>query len=74
MPNVLLKLHRFDDMESATQTADDIRSAGNVSYTDNSGSTVNVTVDDVTVENPSDKSAQASPESEEVKDKDESGA
>jgi hypothetical protein len=51
MPNVKLTLHQFDDMEKATQTADDIRNAGTVSYTDNSGSTVNVSVGDVTVEN-----------------------
>jgi hypothetical protein len=49
--HVILKLHAFDSMEDATRVADDIRNAGTVSYTDNSGSTVNVTVGDVTVEN-----------------------
>jgi hypothetical protein len=50
MPNVTLRLHRFDTMEDATKVADDIRAAGEVKYTDASGSTVNVTVGDVTVE------------------------
>jgi hypothetical protein len=51
MPDVSLRLHQFDDLEQATKTADDIRNAGTISYTDNSGSTVNVSVGDVTVDN-----------------------
>jgi hypothetical protein len=51
MPDVILRLHSFGDMQDATRTADDIRAAGSVNYTDASGSTVNVTVGDVTVEN-----------------------
>ena len=51
MPEVSLKLHRFDDLEEATNVADGIRAAGSVTYTDASGSTVNVSVGDVTVEN-----------------------
>jgi uncharacterized cupin superfamily protein len=49
--DVKLTLHRFEEMEEAAKVADDIRAAGSVSYTDASGSTVNVTVGDVTVEN-----------------------
>jgi hypothetical protein len=51
MATVSLKLHPFDDMEKATKVADDIRNRGEVSYVDASGSTVNVTVGDVTVDN-----------------------
>jgi hypothetical protein len=51
MPEVKLTLHRYDDLEQAMRVADDIRNSGSVSYTDNSGSTVNVTVGDVSVEN-----------------------
>ena len=51
MAEVRISLHQFDDLEQAMKTADDIRNSGSVSYTDNSGSTVNVTVGDVTVEN-----------------------
>ena len=51
MPEVRLTLHRFDDLEQAMKTADDIRNSGTVSYTDNTGATVNVSVGDVTVEN-----------------------
>lgn len=50
MPDVTLKLHPFNSMEDATRVADDIRNSGEISYTDASGSTVNVTVGDVTVE------------------------
>jgi hypothetical protein len=58
MPNVTLRLqlHRFDTMEDATKVADDIRTAGEVNYTDATGSTVNVTVGDVTVEGDASKS------------------
>lgn len=49
MKDVVIRLHPFDD-KSAEQTAGSIRAAGEVSYTDASGSTVNVTVGDVTVE------------------------
>jgi hypothetical protein len=51
MPEVKLTLHQFDDLEQATRTADDIRNTGTVSYTDNTGATVNVSVGDVTVDN-----------------------
>jgi hypothetical protein len=51
MAEVKLTLHRFDDLEQATRTADDIRNSGTVSYTDNTGATVEVNVGDVTVEN-----------------------
>ena len=51
MPDVKLTLHQFDSLAKATKGADDIREVGEISYTDNSGSTVNVTVGDVTVEN-----------------------
>ena len=51
MPEVSLKLHRFDDLEEATNIADGIREAGEINFTDASGSTVNVSVGDVTVEN-----------------------
>jgi len=50
MPRVVLTLHAFDNLADATRVADDIRNQGSVSYVDNSGSTVNVTVGDVTVE------------------------
>jgi len=51
VPEVQLTLHRFESLEEAAKTADDIRAAGQVTYTDASGSTVNVTVGDVTVDN-----------------------
>jgi hypothetical protein len=51
MKEVILRLHKFGSEEDAVRVADDIRLAGEVSYTDASGSTVNVTVGDVTVEN-----------------------
>ena len=51
MPEVILRPHQFGSMEDATRVADDIRNRGEVSYVDNSGSTVNVTVGDVTVDN-----------------------
>jgi hypothetical protein len=47
--DITIKLHPFTD-DTAYRAADDIRAAGTISYTDNSGSTVNVTVGDVTVE------------------------
>lgn len=50
MANVNIGLHRFENLQAATQTADDIRAAGSVSYVDAEGATVNVTVGDVTVE------------------------
>jgi hypothetical protein len=46
---VILTLHPFDKVDDAMRVADDIRNTGTVSYTDNSGSTVNVTVGDVAV-------------------------
>ena len=51
MADVLVRLQKFIDQEAADKTADDIRAAGSLNYTDASGSTVNVTVEDVTVEN-----------------------
>lgn len=51
MAEVTLKLHQFDSLKEATKVADDIRNRGEVSYTDNSGSTVTVSVGDVTVNN-----------------------
>ena len=51
MAELILRLHQFDDLETATRVADDIRAAGNISYVDAEGSTVNVSVGDVTVEN-----------------------
>jgi len=51
MPTVQLTLHPFDSPEDATRVADDIRHFGSISYTDASGSTVNVTVGDVSVDN-----------------------
>ena len=52
MPEVSVKLHRFDDMEEATNVADGIREAGTLTYIDaSSGSTVNLSVGDVSVEN-----------------------
>ena len=47
---VVVKLHPFNDAADANRVADDIKNRGTVSYTDNSGSTVNVEVGDVTVE------------------------
>jgi len=51
MAAVNVELGPFDDLEKAAKVADDIRNLGSISYTDASGSTVNVTVGDVTVEN-----------------------
>lgn len=48
--SVKVALHKFDDKESADKAAADIRAAGSINYTDASGSTVNVTVGDVSVE------------------------
>jgi len=39
-----------ESLKDAVRIADDIRNAGTVSYVDASGSTVNVTVGDVSVE------------------------
>jgi hypothetical protein len=50
MPDVLLRLHPFADMEHATKVADDIRNQGTVQYVDAEGSTVEVNVGDITVE------------------------
>jgi hypothetical protein len=50
LSKIILTLHPFGS-EEAARVADDIRNKGEVSYVDNSGSTVNVTVGDVTVEN-----------------------
>lgn len=51
MADVILRLQKFEDMGDAIRVADDIRNRGEVSYVDNSGSTVNVSVGNVTVEN-----------------------
>lgn len=51
MADVLVRLQKFIDEEAAEQTANDIRNAGDIHYTDASGAEVNVTVGDVTVEN-----------------------
>jgi hypothetical protein len=51
MSDVVIRLHKFADRERADQVAEDIKNAGDITYTDASGSTVNVTVGDVTVEN-----------------------
>jgi hypothetical protein len=51
MPEVIVKLHAFETLADAARVADDIRNSGTVNYTDASGSTVNVTVGDVSVEN-----------------------
>jgi len=50
MSEVVIRLQKFADRERADQVADEIKNAGDISYTDASGSTVNVTVGDVTVE------------------------
>jgi hypothetical protein len=47
MEGVTLRLRPGD--KSAQQVADEIRAAGTINYTDATGSTVNVTVDDVSV-------------------------
>jgi hypothetical protein len=51
MAEVRVSLRKFDSLEKAMKVADDIRAAGSIEYTNASGSTVNVTVGDVTVEN-----------------------
>lgn len=51
MPEVSLTLHQFASLKEATKVADDIRNRGEVSYVDASGSTVSVSVGDVTVNN-----------------------
>lgn len=50
MTDILVRL-QASDPEQAQQMASAIMDAGSVEYTDNSGSTVNVNVGDVTVEN-----------------------
>jgi hypothetical protein len=50
MPDVTLRLHSFGSLEDATRVADDIKAAGAVNYIDAQGSSVSVTVGDVTVE------------------------
>jgi hypothetical protein len=55
MANVILRL-RLDGVQNAAQVADDIRTAGTINYTDATGSTVNVQVDDVTIEGDASKS------------------
>lgn len=51
MADVLVRLKNFESTEAAQATADAIGQSGGINYTDSSGSTVNVTVGDVTVEN-----------------------
>ena len=51
MPEVILRLHQFGNVEDATRVADTIKNRGEVSYVDDSGDTVNVTIGDVTIEN-----------------------
>jgi hypothetical protein len=51
MADVLVRLKNFESPEAAAKTADAIANAGGIHYTDASGSEVNVTVGDVTVEN-----------------------
>lgn len=50
MPEVIMKLHKLASSEDAARVVDDIRNSGEISYVDASGSTVNVTVGDVSVE------------------------
>jgi len=50
---VILVLHAFGDDEKAVAVAEDIRNRGEISYTDNSGSSVSVTVGEITVEDSS---------------------
>lgn len=50
MASVLVRLKDLS-AESAQRVADDITNSGDINYTDASGSTVNVSVGDVTVEN-----------------------
>jgi hypothetical protein len=47
----MIRLHPFGSDDDAARVADDIRNRGEVSYVDASGSTVSVTVGDVTVNN-----------------------
>jgi hypothetical protein len=51
MADVRITLRSFESLEKAAKVADDIRAAGSIEYTNASGSTVNVTVGDVTVDN-----------------------
>jgi hypothetical protein len=50
MQKVMLLLQPFESGEDAQRVADDIRNRGTVSYVDAEGSTVNVDVGGVTVE------------------------
>lgn len=50
MTDVLVRLQAAS-LDQAEQMAAAIQEAGSVEYTDNSGSTVNVTIGDVSVEN-----------------------
>lgn len=51
MADVVIRLQQFESAVDAARVADDISNRGEVSYVDNSGSTVNVQVGNVTVEN-----------------------
>lgn len=51
MADVLVRLKNFESAEAAQRVADEIGNSGGINYTDASGSTVNVTVGDVSVEN-----------------------
>ena len=51
MADVLVRLKNFESEEAAQAMADAIGQAGGINYTDASGSTVNVTVGNVSVEN-----------------------
>ena len=51
MASVLVRLKNFESPEAAAKVADEIANSGGIHYTDASGSEVNVTVGDVTVEN-----------------------
>lgn len=50
MVSILVRLKNFESPEAASRVAEDIMNAGGIHYTDASGSEVNVTVGDVTVE------------------------
>lgn len=49
MKKIILVLHPFDD-EQATRVADQIRSVGDIKYTDASGSDISLTVGSITIE------------------------
>jgi hypothetical protein len=50
MPDILIRLHPFADLEHATTVADDIREAGKIRYINAENADVEVNVGDVTVE------------------------